>query len=101
VQGLADFKLKLASGLTGGAITVAHCHVEISDSDAELARKVLGNNASAALALRDMLDVKALTAAIELLRGAQRLGDVAITHLGAHEFHAEPLQGVLPAPDST
>ncbi|MGK5021655.1 glucokinase [Janthinobacterium lividum] len=92
VQGLADFKLKLASGLTGGAITVAHCHVEISDSDAELARKVLGNNASAALALRDMLDVKALTAAIELLRGAQRVELLAV---GSARVVADDMQQKL------
>jgi glucokinase len=73
VQGLADFKLKLASALTGGAISVSHCHVETSDTDVELARKVLGNNASATLALRDMLDAKALTAGIKLLRGARRV----------------------------
>ncbi|CDG83624.1 glucokinase [Janthinobacterium agaricidamnosum] len=93
VQGLADFKLKLASGLTtGGAITVAHCHVEISDTDAELARKVLGNNASAALALRDMLDVKALTAAIELLRNANR---VELLSVGSARVVAEDMQQKL------
>lgn len=92
VQGLADFKLKLASGLTGGAITVAHCHVEISDSDAELARKVLGNSASAALALRDMLDVKALTAAIELLRKAHR---VELLSVGSARVVAEDMQQKL------
>ena len=73
-QGLADFKLKLASGLSaGGAIPVAHCHVELADSDAELARKVLGNNASAALALRDMFDAGALGAGIALLGKARRV----------------------------
>ena len=92
VQGLADFKLKLASGLTGGAITVAHCHVEITDSDAELARKVLGNNASAALALRDMLDIKALTAAIEMLRKAKR---VELLSVGSARVVAEDMQQKL------
>ncbi|MEC5162660.1 MULTISPECIES: glucokinase [unclassified Janthinobacterium] len=92
VQGLADFKLKLASGLTGGAITVAHCHVEISDSDAELARKVLGNNASAALALRDMLDIKSLTAAMELLRKAKR---VELLSVGSARVVAEDMQQKL------
>ncbi len=92
VQGLADFKLKLASGLTGGAITVAHCHVEITDSDAELARKVLGNNASAALALRDMLDIKSLTAAIELLRKAKR---VELLSVGSARVVAEDMQQKL------
>ncbi|HAT30423.1 MAG TPA: glucokinase [Janthinobacterium sp.] len=92
VQGLADFKLKLASGLTGGAITVAHCHVEMSDSDAELARKVLGNSASAALALRDMLDIRALTAAIELLRHANR---VELFSVGSARVVAEDMQQKL------
>ncbi|MES2072442.1 MAG: glucokinase [Pseudomonadota bacterium] len=91
-QGLADFKLKLASGLTGGSITVAHAHVEMSDSDAELARKVLGNNASAALALRDMLDVKALTAGIDLLRNANR---VELISVGSARVVAEDMQQKL------
>ncbi|MES2105420.1 MAG: glucokinase [Pseudomonadota bacterium] len=92
VQGLADFKLKLASGLTGGAITVAHAHVEMSDSDAELAHKVLGNNASAALALRDMLDAKALTAGIDLLRNAHR---VELLSVGSARVVAEDMQQKL------
>ncbi|GGC95659.1 glucokinase [Undibacterium terreum] len=92
VQGLADFKLKLASGMTGGAITVAHAHVEMSDSDAELARKVLGNNASAALALRDMLDVKALTASIDMLRSAHR---VELLSVGSARVVAEDMQQKL------
>lgn len=73
-QGLADFKLKLASGLSaGGAISLAHCHVESADSDAELARKVLGNNASAALTLRDMFDAGTLGDGIGLLCNARRV----------------------------
>ncbi|WP_394779820.1 glucokinase [Undibacterium sp.] len=96
VQGLADFKLKLASGMTsgqsGGAITVAHAHVEISDSDTELANKVLGNNASAALALRETLDIKALTAAIELLRNASR---VELLSVGSARVVAEDMQQKL------
>ncbi|NMM27239.1 MAG: glucokinase [Glaciimonas sp.] len=73
VQGLADFKLKLASGLTGGTIAVAHSQVKTSDTVADLGSKVLANSASAALALRDKLDVKALATAIELLRHAHRV----------------------------
>ena len=92
VQGLADFKLKLASGLSGGAIKAAHCHVEIADSDAELARKVLGNNAAAALALRDMLDIKALTAGIELLHNAHR---VELLSVGSARVVAEDMQQKL------
>jgi glucokinase len=92
VQGLADFKIKLASGLTGGAITVSHCHVEISDTDTELARKVLGNNASAVLALREILDVKALTTGIALLRNAER---VELLSVGSARVVAEDMQQKL------
>lgn len=92
VKGLADFKLKLASELSGGAISVTHCHVETSDGDAELARKVLNNNASAALALRETLDVKALTAAIDLLHGARR---VELIGLGDARVVAEDMQQKL------
>jgi glucokinase len=92
VQGMADFKLKLASALHGGAISVSHCHVETSDTDVELARKVLGNNASATLALRDMLDGKALTAGIKLVRGARR---VELLSDGGARVVAEDLQHKL------
>lgn len=89
VQGMADFKLKLASALTGGAISVSHCDVETSDTDVDLARKVLGNHVSATLALRDMLDAKALTAGIQLLRGAKR---VELLSAGQSRVVAEEMQ---------
>ncbi|RJG27172.1 glucokinase [Massilia cavernae] len=92
VSGVADFKLKLASALTGGAISLSHCHVETSDTDVDLARKVLGNNASATLALRDMLDVKSLTAGIKLLRNARR---VELLSTGSSRVVAEDMQHKL------
>lgn len=89
VQGLADFKLKLASGLTGGTIAVAHSQVKTSDTVADLGSKVLANSASAALALRDKLDVKALATAIELLRHAHR---VELLGVGSARVVAEDTQ---------
>ncbi|HSW27338.1 MAG TPA: glucokinase, partial [Burkholderiaceae bacterium] len=45
-EGLSDFKLRLASGLTG-TVPVTHTQVTGDDSSIELGAKVLGNTASA------------------------------------------------------
>jgi glucokinase len=75
-EGLSDFKLRLASGLTG-TMPVTHAQVTGDDSIAELGAKVLGNTASAILQVRDQLNRETLAHAIELLDGARRI-----------EFHA-------------
>ena len=71
-QGLSDFKLRLASGLSG-AIPLSHAQVTDSDSPLELGVKVLGNTASAVLQLREQLNRDALARAIEMLAAAQRI----------------------------
>ena len=89
--GLADFKLKFASSLTG-TIPVRHSQVHTSDSTHDLSAKVIDNTVSAILGFRDQLDVRSLDAAIELLRKANRVefyavGNSRVVALdGQHKF---------------
>lgn len=71
-EGLSDFKLRLASGLSG-TVPVSHTQVSGDDSMAELGAKVLGNTASAALQLRGQLNRDAIARAIDLLNNAGRV----------------------------
>jgi glucokinase len=75
--GLSDFKLKLASGLTG-TIPVSHTLVRRTDSALELGAKVLDNTASALLRVRDQMNSDAVHAAIDLLLGAHRIDFYAL-----------------------
>ena len=61
--GLADFKLKFASSLTG-TIPVRHSQVRVSDSTHDLSAKVIDNTVSAILKFRDQLDVASIDRAI-------------------------------------
>jgi glucokinase len=70
--GLSDFKLKLASGLTG-TIPVSHTQVRRTDSALELGAKVLDNTAAALLSVRDQLNTAAVERAIDALLGASRI----------------------------
>lgn len=81
-EGLSDFKLRLASGLTG-TIPVTHAQVTGADSSIELGEKVLGNTASAVLQLRDHLNRDAIERAIGLLTDASRVEFYAVGHYGA------------------
>ncbi len=89
--GLADFKLKFASSLTG-AIPVRHSQVRNSDSTHDLSAKVIDNTVSAILKFRDQLDVRSLDRAIELVSKARRvefyaLGNSRVVALdGQHKF---------------
>ncbi|GGE76669.1 glucokinase [Massilia psychrophila] len=89
--GLADFKLKFASSLTG-TIPVRHSQVRISDSTHELSAKVIDNTVSAILKFRDQLDVASIDRAIALLRKANRvefyaMGNSRVVALdGQHKF---------------
>jgi glucokinase len=80
-EGLSDFKLRLASGLSG-AIPLTHTQVTGNDSTLELGVKVLGNTASAILQVREQLNRDTLARAIELLAAAQRIEFFAIGHYG-------------------
>jgi glucokinase len=90
-QGLADFKLKFASSLTG-SIPVRHSQVRISDSTHDLSAKVIDNTVSAILRFRDQLDVHALERAIELVSHARRVeffamgNSRAVALDGQHKF---------------
>jgi glucokinase len=80
-EGLSDFKLKLASGLTG-TIPVTHTLVKQTDSTLELGAKVLDNTASAVLKVRDHLNGEAVDRAIALLLKARRIDFYAVGHYG-------------------
>lgn len=71
-NGLSEFRLKLASGLTG-TVPVRHSQVRAEDSAPDLSAKVLDNTVSAILRLRDGLDASAVERAIGLLRKASRI----------------------------
>ena len=89
--GLADFKLKFASSLTG-SIPVRHSQVRISDSTHDLSAKVIDNTVSAILKFRDQLDVRALDRAIALVAKAKKvefyaMGNSRVVGLdGQHKF---------------
>ena len=78
-EGLSDFKLRLASGLTG-TVPVTHTQVTGEDSMLELGEKVLGNTASAILQVRDQLNRDTMDRAIELLTAAERVDFYAVGH---------------------
>lgn len=89
--GLADFKLKFASSLTG-TIPVRHSQVRRSDSTHDLSAKVIDNTVSAILNFRDQLEVHAIDQAIALLRKAKKvefyaMGNARAVALdGQHKF---------------
>ncbi|TXI18478.1 MAG: glucokinase [Roseateles sp.] len=78
-EGLSDFKLRLASGLTG-TVPVTHTQVTSSDSMLEMGAKVLGNTASSILQMRSHLNRDTMDRAIELLLGASRVEFYALGH---------------------
>ena len=78
-EGLSDFKLRLASGLTG-TVPVTHTQVTGEDTMLELGVKVLGNTASAILQVRDQLNRDTMDRAIELLTAAARVDFYAVGH---------------------
>jgi glucokinase len=81
-EGLSDFKLRLASGLTG-TVPVTHTQVTRDDSVLELGTKVLGNTASAVLQVRDHLNRESIHRAIALLADARRVDCFAVGYYGA------------------
>ncbi len=80
-EGLSDFKLRLASGLTG-TVPVTHTKVNEDDSMVELGAKVLGNTASAILQVRSQLNRETIDRATELLMQAKRVDCFASGHYG-------------------
>jgi len=78
-EGLSDFKLRLAAGLTA-TVPVTHAQVTGDDDTLELGAKVLGNTASAILKVRDQLNREAIERAIDLLSAAGHIGFYAVGH---------------------
>jgi glucokinase len=78
-EGLSDFKLRLASGLSG-TVPLTHTQVTDSDSNIELGVKVLSNTASAILQVRDHLNRDTIDRAIDLLTAADRIEFYAVGH---------------------
>lgn len=76
-QGLADFKLKLGSGLTG-TLPVQRTLVRRQDSTGDLCAKVLDNTISAIVQFRESLNVDAVDKAIAVLREAPRVEFYAV-----------------------
>lgn len=87
-EGLSDFKLRLASGLTG-TVPVTHTQVNTNDSMLELGAKVLGNTASAILQVRSHLNRDTIDRAIDMLLGAGRIEFFALGHYGVVALDAQ------------
>ena len=85
-EGLSDFKLRLASGLTG-TVPLTHTQVTSTDSMVELGAKVLGNTASAILQVRNQINRDMINKAIELLIDANRIDFFSVGYYGviAHD----------------
>ena len=81
-KGLSDFKLRLASGLTG-TMPVTHTQVTGNDSSLEVGDKVLGNTASAILQVRDHLNRESIDQAVRLISDAERVEFYAVGHFGS------------------
>ena len=81
-EGLSDFKLRLASGLTG-TVPITHTQVTGNDSMLELGAKVLGNTASAILQARDHLNRDSMDRAMRLIADSRRVEIYAVGHYGA------------------
>lgn len=81
-KGLSDFKLRLASGLTG-TMPVTHTQVTGEDSSLEVGDKVLGNTASAILQVRDHLNRESIDQAVRLISDAERVEFYSVGHFGS------------------
>ena len=80
-KGLSDFKLRLASGLTG-TMPITHTQVTATDSILEVGDKVLGNSAAAILQVRDHLNSESIDQAVRLIASAERVEFYATGHFG-------------------
>jgi glucokinase len=81
-EGLSDFKLRLASSLTG-TLPIGHVQVTDEDSSVELGAKVLGNTASAILQARGQLNREMIERGIDLLVKARRVECCSVGQCGA------------------
>jgi glucokinase len=101
-DGLSDFKLRLASGLTG-TVPITHTQVTGEDSMLELGVKVLGNTASAILQVRDHLNRDTMDRAVDLLTAAERVEFYAVGHyrVVADDAHFKFLRFGVPSASVT
>lgn len=81
-EGLSDFKLRLASSLTG-TLPISHVQVTNDDSSVELGAKVLGNTASAILGARSQLNREMIERSIDLLVHANRVEFCTVGQYGS------------------
>ncbi|MDT7834205.1 glucokinase [Aquabacterium sp. OR-4] len=97
-EGLSDFKLRLASGLTG-TLPITHVQVTNDDSTVELGAKVLGNTASAILQVRSQLNREMIDRTIDLLVAANRVEFCTVGQYGAvaHDAQFKFLRFGIPA----
>jgi glucokinase len=87
-EGLSDFKLRLASGLTG-TVPITHVQVTHDDSMVELGTKVLGNTASAILQVRSQLNREMIDRTVELLAHANRVEFFTVGQYGGVAVDAQ------------
>ncbi len=87
-EGLSDFKLRLASGLTG-TMPITHVQVTDNDSSLELGSKVLGNSASAILQMRSQLNRDMIDRTIDLLVQARRVEFYTVGQYGGVAVDAQ------------
>jgi glucokinase len=87
-EGLSDFKLRLASGLTG-TVPITHVQVTDDDSSVELGSKVLGNTASAILQMRSQLNREMIDRTIGLLVHASRVEFYTVGQYGGVALDAQ------------
>ena len=80
--GLSDFKLRLASSLTG-TLPIGHVQVTHDDSTLALGTKVLDNTAAAVLQMRGQLHREMIDRAIDRLRQARRVEFCTVGAYGA------------------
>ena len=87
-EGLSDFKLRLASGLTG-TVPITHVQVTNDDGVVELGTKVLGNTAAAILQVRSQLNREMIDRTIELLVRANRVEFYTVGQYGGVALDAQ------------
>ncbi len=87
-EGLSDFKLRLASGLTG-TVPITHVQATQADGVVELGTKVLGNTASAILQVRSQLNREMIDRTADLLAHANRVEFFTIGQYGGVAVDAQ------------
>ncbi len=81
-DGLSDFKLRLASGLSG-TMPIMHTQVTGDDSMLELSDKVLSNTASAILQVRQHLNQTLIDQVVQLITQSEHIEIFAVGHFGS------------------